>query len=316
MSYFSNYSKDMIKQLHNLGFDLKYVQDFLVEFNRYCECHYLQETKLTKELAEDWIYSSQTKSKQQQDKRIRTMKHLGKYLNSIGLDAYIPNYRVVSDPPAPPILFNDQQLSLFFDTCGNIKCNKKSGYKEYIAPVIFRLIYSCGLRTSEACKLKMSDIDLETGCLRIFHSKGCKDRQIYMSSTMLELCNRFNEVYIHVLPNREYFFQPSYKKVRYLNTDICSIFNTVLKNSLLISEFSKKPTPHGLRHLFAVKSMKKCLSLGYNFDNWIKYLSKYMGHATPQETMYYLHMVSALLPEYSNKISRFTEGIGVVYEED
>ena len=55
--------------------------------------------------------------------------------------------------------------------------------------------------------------------------------------------------------------------------------------------------------------------MGYDFNNWIKYLSQYMGHSSSQETMYYLHMIPQLLPEYSKKISRFTEGIGVVHEE-
>lgn len=70
-----------------------------------------------------------------------------------------------------------------------------------------------------------------------------------------------------------------------------------------------------MRHLFAVKSMKKCLEQGEDFGNWIKYLSKYMGHESTEETMYYLHMVEALIPEYQEKISSITEGIGVAYEE-
>lgn len=47
--------------------------------------------------------------------------------------------------------------------------------------------------------------------------------------------------------------------------------------------------------------MKKCLEQGEDFDNWIKYLSKYMGHESTASTMYYLHMVEALIPEYQKK---------------
>lgn len=316
MNAFKTDSEDLIAQLHNLGFDLKYVMDYLKEFNEYCAQFFPDECTLTKELAESWIYSSHTSSKQQMDKRIRTMKHLGKYLNSIGREAYIPNYRIACDPPTPPVLLDDRQLLLFFDTCDHIGKAKRSGYREYILPVIFRLIYSCGLRSSEACKLKVLDVNLETGGIEIYHSKGFKDRKIYMSDTMLHLCKDFNDVYSKILIEREYFFQPSQHKLRYLNTDICAMFNLILKKSNLETEFSKKPTPHGLRHLFAVKSMKKCLNENHNFENWIKYLSQYMGHSSPQETMYYLHMVALLLPEYSNKIRGLTEGIGVVYEED
>ena len=40
-----------------------------------------------------------------------------------------------------------------------------------------------------------------------------------------------------------------------------------------------------------------------------------MGHESTEETMYYLHMVEALIPEYQEKIHSITEGIEVTYEE-
>ena len=315
MSYFSIHSENMMKQLHTLGFKLKYAQPFLKEFNQYCEKFYPNETLLTQKLVEDWIYSSQTKSKEQMNRRILTMVHLGKYLKSIGVEAYVPNYRIKKTPAPPPTLFNDEQLTRFFEVADCIPPDSKSPNREYIIPIIFRLIYSCGLRSSEACKIKVTDIDLINGTIKIFNSKGIKDRIIYMSDSLINLCKNFDNIYSQVLPGREYFFQPSYIKKHYINTDICTIFDKILDKCNFSNEFAKKPTTHGLRHLFAVKSMKKCLNMGYDFNNWIKYLSQYMGHSSSQETMYYLHMIPQLLPEYSKKISRFTEGIGVVHEE-
>ena len=93
-------------------------------------------------------------------------------------------------------------------------------------------------------------------------------------------------------------------------------FDKVLELTLLNREFSIKPTVHGLRHLFAVNSMRKCLDEGESFENWIKYLSQYMGHKSVNETMYYLHLVEMLVPEYREKMAAITEGIGVSYEED
>lgn len=316
MSYFDKHCSNMMNQLHNLGFDLKYVESFLREFNKFCETRYPEETELTKEIALDWIYSSHTKSKQQLDKRIRTVKHLGRYLNSIGINAYIPDFRIKPDPPKPIQLLTDDELHSFFNVLDHLPSHHLSPNKEYIAPIIFRLIYSCGLRTSEACNLKTKNVDLDKGILTIYHSKGHKDRVVYLSDSMHELCRRFNDTYSMILPEREYFFQPTYDKTHYVNTDICGWFDSILKSCNLYDKYPVKPTPHGLRHLFAVKSMKKCMSLGYNFDNWIKYLSQYMGHSSPQETMYYLHMVSHLFPEYSEKVKSLTEGIGVIREED
>ena len=62
--------------------------------------------------------------------------------------------------------------------------------------------------------------------------------------------------------------------------------------------------------------MRKCLKTGGDFNNWIKYLSKYMGHATSDETMYYLHLVKDLFPVFKPKLDTLIEGIGVRYVED
>ncbi len=55
-----------------------------------------------------------------------------------------------------------------------------------IMPVLFRLIYTCGLRASEALRLKISDVDLELGMMTIFGAKGDKDRMVGISDSMLE----------------------------------------------------------------------------------------------------------------------------------
>lgn len=315
MSYFSEYYIKMMLQLQCFGFDLKYIESLLQDFNRYCEIYYPKESILTQELSETWIHSSNTHSKVLLNNRVKTMKYLGRYLNSIDIEAYIPKYCIKPDPTVPPTLLDDKMLLLFFKACDCIKSNHKSPNREYIIPVIFRLIYSCGLRSSEACRLRIEDVDLENNILTIYHSKGHKDRLVYMSDSMTELCQNFNDKYCSILPNRNFFFQPSYDKKYYDGYNIRDMFNRILKNCNLYDKYTKKPTPHGLRHLFAVNSMKNCLAKGYDFNNWIKYLSQYMGHASPNETMYYLHMIPQLLPEYSQKISGLTKGLDVIHEE-
>jgi len=50
--------------------------------------------------------------------------------------------------------------------------------------VIFRLIYCCGLRISEACSLRRDCVDLENGAITVKHSKGDKDRIIYLANDL------------------------------------------------------------------------------------------------------------------------------------
>ena len=177
MSVFAPHIRKMMDMYHNLGFDLGYLEVNLNEFDHYCDSHSFNCLTLTKQFAEEWVYSTHTSSKQQLDKRLRTMKYLGNYLNSIGIEAYIPTYSIKADPPKPPSLLFEEDLPVLFGVFDSIEpgIHKTNPHRQYLYPVIFRLIYACGLRSSEVCNLKTEDVDLETGKLTIIHSKAsCK----------------------------------------------------------------------------------------------------------------------------------------------
>ena len=315
MSVIRQYFPNMIQTLRNLGYSLSYLESNLEELDAFYDKSYPEQTTVTFESATDWIYIRKAGSRKQLRERILTVKYLSRYLISIGIDAYVPDIKVREDFHRHPQLLNDLQLCQFFAGADGLNANKRSPNREYIAPVLFRMIYACGLRNSEACTIRKKDIDLQRGIIRVIHSKGDKDRSVFMDEMLTDLCRRFDIVYSSMLPEREYFFRISENRLHPTKYNVDDWFDLILKKTGLDKEFSTKPTVHSMRHLFAVKSMKKCLEQGENFGNWIKYLSKYMGHESAEETMYYLHMVEALIPEYQEKISSITEGIEVAYEE-
>lgn len=315
MGAIRQYFPNMIQTLHNLGYALSYLGPNLEELDAFYDKSYPGQTTVTFESATDWIYCRKAESKKQLRERILTVKYLSRYLISIGIDAYVPDIKVRRDFHRCHQLLNDLQLYRFFAGADSLNANKRSPNREYIAPVLFRMIYACGLRNSEACAIRKEDVDLQRGIIRIIHSKGDKDRLVFVDGMLTDLCHRFDNVYSSILPERKYFFQISEDRLHPTKYNVDDWFDLILEKTGLYKEFSTKPTVHGMRHLFAVKSMKKCLEQGENFGNWIKYLSKYMGHESTEETLYYLHMVEALIPEYQEKISSITEGIGVAYEE-
>ena len=53
-------------------------------------------------------------------------------------------------------------------------------------PVLFRTIYACGLRCSEARLLRVADVDIDAGVLQIRDAKGGKDRQVPVCEPLRE----------------------------------------------------------------------------------------------------------------------------------
>ena len=73
-------------------------------------------------------------------------------------------------------------------------------------PVLFRTIYACGLRASEA-RLLRGDVDTRAGVLQIRDAKGGKDRQVPVSGR----CARLADYRAHVTgqPGGDWFFPGS-----------------------------------------------------------------------------------------------------------
>ena len=167
-SKFGPVIEEMLIIRHRSGLQLKFIGFFLDDFDAFCAREYPEAALLTKEIAETWIHNSDSPSRHHMARRVLTMKHIGEYQQSLGFNAYVPNYRIKGLKAEEPHLFTDEQLVLFFETVDTkLIPTETYPYKDTMFPVFFRLVYCCGLRSSEACNLKVSDIDFPKGTICI-----------------------------------------------------------------------------------------------------------------------------------------------------
>ena len=315
-SYFAPFLTEMMAIKHNSGFSFAHMDSCIMSFDTFCREKYPNKHQLDRELVEAWIYNANSKSKRMLNRRVIIMRHLANHLTAIGIPAYFCPIRIKILKSPEPHIFTDEQLAEFFCVCDRFEPSALPKYRHILLPTMFRMIYCCGLRSSEACNLKRDDVNLNSGSVKIISSKGSKDRVVYLAPDLLKLCGKYDAAMEKLLSGREYFF-PSQRHKHFVNKRICYQFNYILAKTSFYGKTSKKPTCHGLRHTFAVNSMRQCIKAGDNFDNYIHYLSKYMGHKDPQETMYYLHMAVNIIPELREKASGFEDVIGgVLYVEE
>src|ERR1019366_2976789 len=80
-----------------------------------------------------------------------------------------------------------------------------SRFRHLVMPVLFRTIYACGLRASEARLLRFVDVDIDAGVLQIRAAKGGKDRQVPVSAPLRA---RLADYHAHVVGRTggEWFF--------------------------------------------------------------------------------------------------------------
>jgi len=263
-----------------------------IRFDCYCYDQKYENPELTLDLVHEWLESDGTS---ELAKRATAIRLFGQYLDAIGETAYVlPNKYAVGGKPNPPYIFTDDEMTALFAAIDMLKPTGSEPYLNEIAPILFRLIYTCGLRPNEGRELLAESVNLDTGEILITHTKRNKERIVVMSDDMLAMSREYNLRRGAFGGNNPSFF-PSNCGGPLTNEKVYSAFNKawgVARRSLECPILTPVRV-YCLRHRFASSCLNRWLDEGENLMAMLPYLSVYMGHAKLSETAYYIH----ILPE-------------------
>lgn len=295
-SYVTNRTKE--------GFLFDNLAYWLYRFDQFSAENKVKEAILTKELFDAWGMIQPTETKTTQRNRLSALKGFSLYLNAIGIESYVP-YQLPSIEKNIPYLMEEKDIQAFFEQVDNypslVSCKRWERFTiEY--QVLFRLLYCCGLRNSEACSLKMSQVDTINGTLTILHSKGQKDRIVYLSEDMNQLCEQYkNWINTQLSIPSEWFF-PGKNPNKYIpNTSVDRKFKEFWNATESSKQCDKQPTVHCLRHAFVIKRLNLWMEQGIPLSVMMPYLSNYLGHKSPIETYYYYHQIEEVFQTIRQK---------------
>ncbi|MCG6145744.1 MULTISPECIES: site-specific tyrosine recombinase XerD [Leptospira] len=155
---------------------------------------------------------------------------------------------------------------------------------------IFELLYSSGLRISEACNLKMTDIDMENMTITV-EGKGGRQRLVPFGEKSLDILKKYlSESRTEILKKRTCEFVFVSKKGSYINRkSVWRLLNHYIKRT----KIKKKVTPHTLRHSFATHLLENHADL--------KSVQELLGHIDISTTQIYTHMANKTLKEVHKK---------------
>lgn len=171
----------------------------------------------------------------------------------------------------PNVLSKEEVLKII-DTTENLK------HKTLLA-----LIYSAGLRISEALSMKPKDIDSVRMLIHVKNAKGKKDRYTLLSEKVLLLLREYYLVY----KPKEYLFEGQFGGM-YSSRSA----QIILKQTAIKARIRKPITLHTLRHSFATHLLESGTDL--------RYIQDLLGHSSPKTTMIYTHVTNDSLKKIKN----------------
>lgn len=252
-------------------------------------------TTVSKETAERWATMSPEESPANQVCRKGTVQRFANYLLSHGIEAYVyPKFR--HEPSKfVPYIFNNEELARFFTACDNTLTSNLT--RSDVTALIFRMLYACGMRVSEAINLKVRDVDLEQGVIRINDAKFDKERLLPIHDALLIRIKKYSKKVLTFVGNDSPFF-PNSQKGHYSPGGIYHMFRERLW-AADISHGGKGngPRVHDLRHTFAVHCLRRAVLNGDDLSVMLKYLSVYLGHSDTSSTQAYLRLTADMYPD-------------------
>jgi len=148
---------------------------------------------------------------------------------------------------------------------------------------LLALIYSSGLRISEAINMKITDIDRQRMLIHVKNAKGKKDRYTLLSTKVLGLLKEYYAIY----KPKTYLFEGQYGE-QYSSRSA----QAVLQQSAKKAGITKQISLHTLRHSFATHLLENGTDL--------RYIQDLLGHSSPKTTMIYTHVSSTSLKNIIN----------------
>ena len=245
---------------------------------------------------EKWRTKLKSESESAHYRRVNFSKHFFTFLRLKKYDVSIPSDVAFIPSGFRAHIYSRDELHRYFIAVDTFSQNLSVRMRLQI-PVIFRLLYSTGMRIGEILNIKKKHVDSETNSIFVPVSKNSKERIVFLSSSMGKLLKCYRDKTFDKIDDDDYIFQDSYCKKLNLST-LGYHHRRFLKlaNIPYVGNF-KGPRIHDFRHTFAVNSFIQLLKSGLKINVALPVLCKYLGHTSIEATEDYIQIVKNLFPE-------------------
>ncbi len=274
----------------------------LSQFARYCE-KIISEEFLSNDAIYNWINNTENQSLKTKLNNNGVMTGWAQYVFSLGYEPLrLPSIRHTRNTAFIPHIFTDSEMQKIWKCVDNIKPSHRYPNLHRCIPVLFRLLYGCGLRIGEALQIRRGDIDFVKNIITLNHTKLDKERLIPMSDSLAVVIKKYVESNKYITNDDSLIF--FYRKDEPLSEhSVYGRFRLTLENSGIPYEGKLRgPRLHDFRHTFAVKTMNRLSDEGNDLYVILPILSAYLGHSGIETTEKYIRLTEERLSTISDSM--------------
>ncbi|GGE79984.1 integrase [Streptosporangium jomthongense] len=301
----AEYMEGLLQHKRALGFHYDTPARTLRHFDQFCITSHWTRPSLDESLVEGWNQKRPHEAHATWKGRIQVVRQLALYMARLGLPAYVtPVGRLPKGPRYVPHIFSAAELRAFFCQVDACAYCPEVPYRHLTMPLLFRLLYGCGLRVSEILHLRIADVDPDAGVLTIRDTKFHKDRLVPVTEGLQErLLRYFQQVHRFSGTNECVFWLADHHPLSVGN--VYKNFRRFLWHAgISHGGWGKGPRVHDFRHTFAVHCLKGWVRDSKDLAAYLPLLKTYLGHYSFQDSAYYLRLTADLYPDITVRVEQ------------
>lgn len=210
-----------------------------------------------------------------------------------------------------PFIFSPQQIDqLLACVCKTIRKTPKYFLKDLGVHLVLALLARCGMRISEPLSLLRSHYRCDEATVYIEKTKFKKDRLIPIPKSVVSEIENYLAVRDRFLTDdHNPYLVAGSKQNRLDENRVRFLFHQAVKEiglkqpaQTIANTTFGSPTPHCLRHAFAINTLKTTKARGISPLHTLPVLATYMGHCHYTYTIKYLKVIDA---DHRHGLARF-----------
>jgi integrase len=209
--------------------------------------------------------------------------------------------------PFRPFIFSRDEVARLLAGARELRPLPSEPLRPWSTELIIALLYTAGLRISEAVRLQVRDYDPGVGSLVIRETKFAKTRLVPLSASAWRLIEAYlrrrRDVGLSCNPEDPLRCCPSNHPPSIGSVQVA--LARLMRSCGLKPPKGRGPRIHDMRHTFAVNRVLEWYREGKDVQALLPNLVTYMGHRGLESTQRYLSLTPAVLHEASSRFEKF-----------
>lgn len=301
--------KRFIEMKESAGLSVLRTKWILKEFDDFALKWHLDKPCISRTLVSEWRKTRIDDCPKTLYVKYSVWSQLAKYMCRNGHECFIPQLPKQPKSDFTPYIFTHEQIDALLQECDKTEVyDRHMSVALFAIPAILRLLYSTGLRISEALSIRNEDIKMMEHYIHIKKTKNGSERIVPICDSLAIVLTQY-ETYRNRMPVSEiaspkhlYFVKPDGTGIN--AQSVYERFRKLL-NACGIPYIGNHhgPRVHDLRHTFAVHALAQMGYRKMDLYTGLPILSTCLGHHSLSATEQYIRLTCAMYPELEEQCS-------------